>query len=338
MKRLEARHMRRREFIAGLGGAVVWPVVARAQHAEPERRIGVLVPRRKDDTFQQGQLAAFIRGLAELGWNSGRNVRMDIRYAPNDLDLVSRSAKELVSLKPDAILVDSTPWTAALQRETRTIPIIFVLVSDPIGSGFVASLPHPGGNLTGFSNQDPTLAGKWVELLTEIAPGRTRIAALFNPDTAPFTRSYYLPSFEAAARSFRVEPIVAPVHSDAEIEAVIASLGREPGGGIIVMPDAFVTDHRALIIELATRYKLPTIYQGSLFPKDGGLLSYGPSFEDTYYRAAAYMDRILRGAKPADLPVQLPVKFEMVVNANTAKALGLTFPLTLLATADEVIE
>jgi putative tryptophan/tyrosine transport system substrate-binding protein len=202
--------------------------------------------------------------LAELGWNSGRNVRIDIRYAPaNDLDLVSRSAKELVGLKPDAILTISTPLTAALQRETRTIPIIFAAVSDPIGSGFVASLPHPGGNLTGFSIQDPTLASKCVELLTEIAPGLTRIAALFNPDTAPFIRSYYLPSFEVAARYFKVEPIPAPVQSEAEIGAVIASLGRELGGGIVLMSDVFLTDHRAFIIQLATRYKLPTIYQRS---------------------------------------------------------------------------
>ena len=331
--------IRRRDFIAGLGGAVVWPVAVRAQQAEAERRIGVLLPAREDDTSQQASRDAFTRGLTELGWNSGRNVRIDIRYAlPNDLDLVSQSAKDLVGLKPDAILVSGTPWTAALQRETRTIPIIFVFVSDPIGSGFVASLPHPGGNLTGFSMQDPTLAGKWVELLTEIAPGRTRIAALFNPDTAPFTRSYYLPSFEAAAQSFKIEPIVAPVHSDAEIGAVIASLGREPGGGIVLMPDAFVFDRRAFIVQLATQYKLPTIYQQSFFPKEGGLLSYGPNYDDEYYRAAAYMDRILRGAKPGDLPVQLPVKFEMAVNLKTAKALGLTVPPSIVLRADEVIE
>ena len=335
---LLSRHTRRREFIAGLGGAVAWPVGALAQQGEAERRIGVLVWSREDEPLVQAELAAFTRGLAELGWNSGRNLRIDIRYAPDDLNLVSRSAKELVGLKPDAILVDSTPWTAALQQETRAIPIIFVTVSDPIGSGFVASLPHPGGNLTGFSNQDPTLAGKWVELLTEIAAGHTRIAALFNPDTAPFTRSYYLPSFEAAARSFKVESIVAPVHSDAEIGVVIASLGREPGGGIIVMPDAFVQGRRAFIIQLATRYKLPTINQASIFAKDGGLLSYGPNFEDPYYRAAAYMDRVLRGAKPGDLPVQLPVKFELVVNLKTAKAIGVTVPPSILLRADEVIE
>jgi putative tryptophan/tyrosine transport system substrate-binding protein len=326
-------------FIAGLGGTAAWPFAARAQQAEAERRIGVLMPSREDEAFQRAPVDAFTRRLAELGWNSGRNVRIDVRYAPlNDLDLVSRSAKELVGLRPDAIFVSGGPLTAALQRETRTVPIIFILVSDPIGLGFVASMPHPGGNLTGFSNQDPTLGGKWVELLTEIAPGRMRIAALFNPDTAPSVRSYYIPSFEAAARYFNIEPVVAPVHSEAEIGTVFASFGREPGGGIVVMPDGFAIDRRAFIIQLATRYKLPTIYQRSIFPKDGGLLSYGPSFEEVNDCATAYMDRILRGAKPADLPVQLPVKFEMVVNANTAKAIGLTVPPSILLRADEVIE
>ena len=331
--------MRRREFIAGLGSAGAWPLAAWAQQGERMRRVGVFMSGDEDDPLPQALVAAFTRRLAELGWNSGRNVRIDIRYVPaNDLDLVSRSAKELVGLKPDAILTISTLLTAALERETRTIPIIFAAVSDPIGSGFVASLPHPGGNLTGFSIQDPTLASKCVELLTEIAPGLTRIAALFNPDTAPFITSYYLPSFEAAARYFKVEPIPAPVQSEAEIGAVIASLGRELGGGIVLMPDVFLTDHRAFVIQLATRYKLPTIFPFSYFPKEGGLLSYGASSDHEYYRAADYMDRILRGAKPADLPVQLPIKFEMVVNLKTANALGLTVPPSILLRADEVID
>jgi putative tryptophan/tyrosine transport system substrate-binding protein len=330
--------MRRREFIAGLGGAAAWPEVVRAQRGEGVRHIGVLLPLREDDPYQKATLSAFNRGLAELGWNSGRNLRMDVRYVANDLDRVRLYAKELVGLQPDVILADSTPQTAALQRETRTIPIVFVAVSDPVGSGFVANLPRPGGNITGFSNQDSTLAGKWVELLTEIAPGRNRVAAMFNPDTAPFVRSYYLPAFEAATRYFKVEPIVAAVRSDAEIETAIASLGREPGGSLVLMPDAFVTDHRVLITGVAARHNLPTISQSSSIPRDGGLLSYGPDFADLRYRAAAYVDRILRGAKPADLAVQLPVKFEMVVNAKIAKALGIEIPAKVLALADEVIE
>jgi putative tryptophan/tyrosine transport system substrate-binding protein len=329
--------MRRREVIAGLAGAAC-PLVAWAQQGERMRRIGVLFWGDENDPVAKTVVSAFTQTLAGWGWTDGRNVRIDIHYVPaNDLDSVSQSAKELVGLKPDAILVSGTPLTAALQRETRTIPIIFVAVSDPIGSGFVASLPHPGGNLTGFSIQDPTLVGKCVELLTEIAPGLTRIAALFNPDTAPFIRSYYLPSFQAAARYFKVEPMLAPVRSEAEIGAIIASLGGELGGGIILMPDLFLTEHRVFIIQLATRYKLPTIFPFSYFPKDGGLLSYGVSYDDEYYRAAAYMDQILRGAKPADLPVQLPFKFEMVVNLKTAKALGLTVPPSILLRADEVI-
>jgi putative tryptophan/tyrosine transport system substrate-binding protein len=244
----------------------------------------------------------------------------------------------LVGLQPDVILVDSTPQTAALQRETQTIPIVFVNVSDPVGSGFVAGLSRPGRNLTGFIPWEPTMAGKWLELLTEIAPGVSRIAALFNPGTAPYVSSNYLPSFEAAARSFRVEPIAAPVHDDDEIANVLTSLGREQNGGLVVMPDAFSLVHRAAIISLARAKQVPAVYQLSVYPRDGGLLSYGPNAEDIYHRAAAYVDRILRGAKPAELPVQVPVKFEMALNLKTAKALGLTIPPNLLALADEVIE
>jgi putative tryptophan/tyrosine transport system substrate-binding protein len=329
--------MRRREFITGLGAAA-WPLVARAQRGEGVRHVGVLLPLSEDDPYEKAMLSAFNRGLAELGWNSGRNLRMDVRYTANDLDRARLYAKELVGLQPDVILADSTPQTDALQRETRTIPIVFVAVSDPVGSGFVASLPRPGGNLTGFSNQDSTLAGKWVELLTEISPPRNRIAVMFNPETAPFVRSYYLPAFEAAARHFNVEPIVAAVRSDAEIETAIASLGGEPGGSLVLMPDGFITYHRALIIGVAARHNLPTIHQSSSIPRNRGLLSYGPDLADLRYRAAAYVDRILRGARPADLPVQLPVKFEMVVNAKTAKALRMEISAKVLALADEVIE
>jgi putative tryptophan/tyrosine transport system substrate-binding protein len=263
---------------------------------------------------------------------------MDIRWAASSVDRARMFAKELADLQPDAILADSTPQTAALQRETRTIPIVFVNVSDPIGSGFVVGLPRPGGNITGFSNLEPSMGGKWLELLTEIAPTVKRAAIMFNPDTAPYARSYYLPSFEAAARSFNVAPIVAPVHNDAEIETVIASLGREPGGGLIAMPDVFVQVHRAPIILLAAQNNVPAVYPFSFFARDGGLISYGPDGVDIYRRSASYVDRILRGAKPADLPVQLPTRFVMALNVKTAKALGLAVPPSILLRADEVIE
>jgi len=329
--------MRRREFVAAVGATVVWPLTVHAQQTERMRRIGVLTPYSENDPVARAQFNAFVQGLAELGWSEGRNLRMDVRWAAGDLERVRMYAKELVMLQPDVILVDSTPQTAALQRETRTIPIVFVVVSDPVGSGFVAGLPRPGGNMTGFSNQDPTMGGKWVELLKEIAPNLSRVAAMYNPETAPFVRSYYLPPFEAAARSLKIEPIVALVHSDAEIETAITSLGRE-SGGVVIMPDAFLNSHRATIISLAARNKVPAVSQTSFITRDGGLISYGPDLADLYRRGAGYVDRILRGARPSDLPVQLPAKFEMAVNVKTAKTLGLTVPPSLLARADEVIE
>jgi putative ABC transport system substrate-binding protein len=273
-----------------------------------------------------------------LGWIEGRNLQMDVRWIGGDTDLLETYAKEIVSLQPDAILVDSTPQTAALQRETQSIPIVFVTVSDPIGSGFIANLSRPGKNITGFIPWEPSMGGKWVQLLAEIAPGINRVAALFNPQTASYVTTNYLPSFEAAARSLNAEPIQAPVHSDHDIETVMASLGGKPGGGLVVMPDAFSVAHRTSIISLAARNNVPVVYQTPFFARDGGLLSYGASSEDTYHRAASYVDRILRGAKPADLPVQLPVKFEMAVNLKTAKALGLKVPQSILLSADEVIE
>jgi putative ABC transport system substrate-binding protein len=233
--------MRRREFIAGLGGAAIgWPRAARAQRAGRMRRLGVLLPYEENDPGPKADLSAFTQRLSELGWTDGRNLRMDVRWAAGNLDRGRIYAKELVGLQPDVLLADSTPNTAALQRETRTIPIVFVVVSDPVGSGFIAGLPRPGGNITGFIPWEPTMGGKWLQLLTEIAPGVRRIAAMFNPDTAPYVPSNYLPSFEAAARSLKVEPITAPVHSDAEIEQAITSLGREPKGGFVVMPDSFM--------------------------------------------------------------------------------------------------
>jgi putative tryptophan/tyrosine transport system substrate-binding protein len=330
--------MRRREFIAGLGGAVAWPAVARAQQAPRVRRVGVLLNFDENDSEAQAHLSTFTEGLAELGWTDGRNIRMDVRWGAGNVDRMRMFAKELVNLQPDVILSEGTPTTAALQRETRTVPIVFAAVSDPVGEGFVASLSRPGGNLTGFNWVEAGMGSKWVELLTEIAPGVKRVAIMFNPDTAAGSGTYRLPSFEAAARLLKVEPIAAPVRSDAEIETIITSLGREPGSGLVLEMDAFVFVHHAPIISLAARNKVPTVGSISGFARDGGLLSYGPDPADIFRRSAAYVDRILRGARPADLPVQLPTKFKMDVNAKTAKALGLTVPQSILLRADEVIE
>jgi putative ABC transport system substrate-binding protein len=301
------------------------------------RRLGVLIPG-ENDPEGKADLSAFTEGLAKLGWTDGRNLRMDVRWATGNLDRARMFAKELVGLRPDVILSEGTSGTAALQRETRTIPIVFAAVGDPVGSGFVASLTRPGGNITGFTFVEASMAGKYLELLTEIAPGVKRAAIMFNPEMTSGGGSYYLPLFEAAARSLKVAPIVAPVHSDAEIETVITSLGREPGGGLVVSTDPFMFVHRAPTILLAARNNVPAVYWNNVFPRDGGLVSYGPDPMDIFRRSASYVDRILRGAKPADLPVQLPVRFEMVLNAKTAKALGLTVPQSILLRADEVIE
>jgi ABC-type uncharacterized transport system substrate-binding protein len=330
--------MKRRDFITLGASAAAWPLAAWAQQPGRMRRVGVLMAFDENDPEAKAYLSRFRQGLAELGWTDGPNLRMDVRWASGNVDRMGMSAKELLDLQPDVVLAHGTPATAAFQRETRTIPIVFVSVSDPVGDGFVASLPRPGGNTTGFISQEATVAGKWLELLTEIAPGVKRVAAIFNPNTAPSGGLYVLPTFEAAARSFKVMPIAASIHSDAEIELVITSLGREPGGGLVVMPDTFVESHRAHIILLAARNNVPTVYPDSVWARDGGLLSYGPDRADMFWRSAAYVDRILRGAKPAELPVQLPTKFVMAVNAKTAKALGLAVPQSILLRADEVVE
>jgi putative ABC transport system substrate-binding protein len=330
--------MRRREFISLIGGAAMLPIAARAQQGERIRRIGVLMGYGEADPDAKADLVAFVRGLSDLGWTDGRNLRIDVRWTAGSVDRARVVAKELVDQQPDVILAHATPQTAALQRETRTIPIVFVVVSDPVGAGFVAGLPRPGGNITGFMPWEPSMGGKWLQILTEIAPDVKRVAAIFNPDTAPYVTSNYLPSFEAAARSLRLEPIAAPVHSDAEIESIIMSLGREPRGAFVSMPDSFTFVHRASMILQAAQNNVPAIYQTSFFARDGGLLSYGTDEADVFRRAAPYADRILRGENPADLPIQLPTKFEMAINLKTAKALGLTVPPNLLAIADEVIE
>jgi putative ABC transport system substrate-binding protein len=328
--------MRRRDFIAGLGSAAAWPLAVGAQQREGMRRIGMLIPADENDPRISTIVSMFTQALADLGWTDGRNVRMDLRWAGGDINRIRALAKELVALQPDIIFAGATPATAALQQETGTIPIVFFGVNDPAASGIVAQLGRPGGNTTGFANYEPSLGGKWLELLSEIAPGLKRVAAMFNPDTAPV----HMPSFEAAARSLKVVPIIAPVHSDAEIETVITSLGREPGGGLVVMGDIFVRAHRATIISAAARNDVPAIYPLRVFARDGGLLvySFGADTADFPRRAATYVDRILRGAKPGDLPVQFPTKYEMVVNLKTAKALGITVPQSIVLRADEVIE
>jgi putative ABC transport system substrate-binding protein len=330
--------MRRRDFIAGLGSAAAWPQATRAQTTGRVRRIGVLLAYSEGDSVAQAEFSSLVQGLAELGWIDGRNMRIEARWAGGNLERMRMFAKELVDLQPDVILAQNTPVVAALQRETRTIPIVFVIVVDPVGSGFVASLPRPGGNITGFINIEGTMAGKWLELLTEIAPNVRRVAAMWNPDTAPYVISYYLPSFEDTARSLKLEPVSTPVRNEAEIETTITSLGQTSGGGLVVLPDGYMVVHRKSIILAAARSKLPTVYAGRGYARDGGLLSYGPVEQDDFRRSASYVDRILQGAKPSELPVQAPVKFELVLNTKTAKALDLAVPPSILVRADEVIE
>jgi putative tryptophan/tyrosine transport system substrate-binding protein len=339
VSRSEGEAVRRREFITLLGGtAVAWPIAARAQQPERMRRIGVLMGYPENDLEGRAWFAAFREGLEKLGWVEDRNIRFDTRWAtPEDAEARRRFAKELVALQPDLILSAVTPTTAALLELTRTIPIVFATVSDPVGSGFVASLAQPGGNVTGFQAMVGSLAGKWLELFKEIAPRVTRAAMLFNPAVAPYAESYLNP-LKAAAASFAVEAIAAPVRDMSELESVVAAQTRAPNGSLVVMPDLFTSVHRAEITSLAARYGLPAVYPRRIFTELGGLLSYGYDELDSYRRAAMYADRILKGEKPSELPVQAPVKFELVINLKTAKALGLAVPDKLLALADEVIE
>jgi putative ABC transport system substrate-binding protein len=329
----------RRKFVVALGGAAAWPLAARAQQGNRVRRIGVLLGGDENDPVWKTRLSAFMQPLADLGWTVGRNLRMDLRWSGDDIKRIPALARELVGLQPDILVASATPATAALQRETRTIPIVIVSGGDPVATGIVPRLDRPGGNITGFASWEPTMGGKWVELLSEIAPGLKRAAIMFNPDLDTAAGSaHYMSSLETAARSLRVAPITAPVHSDVEIEAAIIALGSEPGGGLVVMPQGFTLGHRAQIISAAARNNVPAVYALSDFVRDGGLLSYGPDRVDDFRRGATYVDRILRGEKPDDLPVQFPTKFEMVVNRKTAKVLGLAVPPSILLRATEVIE
>jgi putative ABC transport system substrate-binding protein len=275
--------------------------------------------------------------LRALGWDEGRNVQIEYRWATTDAKRIEQSAKELVALQPDVILSANSPTTAALQRQTSTIPIVFAIVVDPVGQGFVNSMSRPGGNITGFVNLEASVAAKYLELLREIAPRVARVALYYNPKTAPYA-NIYLQSFKAAAASFGVEPIDAPIRDMTELEAVIAAIAREPNGGLIAMPDSFNMAHRSDVTSLAARYRVPTIYAVRQFAEAGGLISYGSDNRDNWRRTAGYVDRILKGAKPADLPVQAAVKFDLVINLKTARALGLEVPLILQQRADEVIE
>ena len=331
--------MRRRNFITLLGSTMVMgSLTAHAQQSGGIRRIGVLMSYPETDPDAQAFLAAFREGLQKLGWTEGRNVRLDTRWtSAGNVEEMQRFAKELVALQPDLMLGHTTTATVALRQQTRTIPVIFAFVSDPVGSGLVASFPHPGGNVTGFMVMEPTMAGKWLELLKEIAPRVTRVAFLFNPATATYAE-YYLEPFKAVAASLAVEAIASPVRDTSELESVIATHAREPNGGLIVMPDTFNDAHRAEITSLTARYRLPAICPFRFYAKVGCLLSYGNEAIDNFRRAAQYADRILKGEKPSDLPVQAPVTFVLTINLKTAKALGLDVPAQLQQRADEVIE
>jgi len=331
--------MRRRDFITLLGSTMVMgSLTAHAQQSGGMRRIGVLMSYPENDPDAQAFFAAFREGLQKLGWMEGRNIRFDTRWtSAGNVEEMQRFAKELVALKPDLILGHTTTATTALRQQTRTIPVIFAFVSDPVGSGLVASFPHPGGNITGFMVMEPTMAGKWLELLKEIAPRVARVPFLFNPATATYAE-YYLKPFNAVATSLAVEAIASPVHDTSELESVIATHAREPNVGLIVMPDTFNDAHRAEITSLAARYRLPAVCPFRFYAKVGCLLSYGNEAIDNFRRAAQYADRILKGEKPSDLPVQAPVTFVLTINLKTAKALGLDVPAQLQQRADEVIE
>jgi putative ABC transport system substrate-binding protein len=327
--------MKRRAFIAGLGSAAVWPLVTRAQQLERTRRIGVLMNNAADDPDGQLRVTVFAQGLQESGWTVGRNVRIEYRWAGGDADRIRKYAAELVGLAPDVILTTGSFGLGPLQQATRSVPIVFVAVVDPVGAGFVASLAQPGGNITGFTSYEYSLGVKWLELLKQIAPGVSRAAVLRDP-TIPSGVGQL--AIQGAAQSFGVELTPVDVRHADEIERAVGAIARLPTSGLIIVSSALAVAHRDLIVRLAEKHKLPAVYPARYFITAGGLISYGPDGLDQYRRAASYVDRILKGEKPADLPVQAPTKFELVINLKTAKAMELTVPSSLLARADEVIE
>jgi putative tryptophan/tyrosine transport system substrate-binding protein len=332
--------MKRREFIAGLSGAAAWPVVvARGQQPERMRRIGLFFTVEPRNPVAQQYTQVLLQGMHELGWIVGTNFEILTRFGGiSDIGQIQTAAKELVSTHPDLILTAATPGTAAILKETRTIPVVFGFAQNPVGFGFVESFAHPGGNATGFVNHDPSMGGKWVQILKEVVPCLSHATLLFNPPMAAPTFSNYAPPIEAAAKTFGITLRKAPVENVTALEPEIIAISRDPDAGLIVFPDTFMYVHREAIISLANRAKLPAVYPYPEFAREGELLSYGVDLLDLYRRSASYIDRILKGAKPADLPVQFPVKFQFVINLKTARALDLTVPPTLLARADEVIE
>jgi putative tryptophan/tyrosine transport system substrate-binding protein len=330
--------VRRRDFIISLcGAAVALPYIARAQQSERLKRIGVLMGIAETDSESQSRIAAFRSALRGLDWVEGRNIQVDYRWTGGDAKLAKAYAKELVSLEPAVIVCHSTPALEALQRETSTIPIVFALVADPVGGGFVANLAQPGGNITGFTIFEFSIGGKWIEILKELAPRVTRVALVFRPESAPFAEQF-MRAVESVASSFAVRPVAAPARDVAELERNVAAFAAQPNGGLIIVPDAFTAVQRVPIVELAARYRVPAVYPFRYFSTLGGLVSYGIDPTEIFQRSGSYVDRILKGAKPGDLPVQVPVKFELVINLRTAKSLGLDVPPTLLARADEVIK
>jgi ABC-type uncharacterized transport system substrate-binding protein len=328
--------MKRRQFITLLGGAAAWPLAASAQRGERVRRIGVLLPAAADDPEYQTRAGAFLQGLAQLGWTIGRNLRIDTRWGAGNADNIRKYAAELVALAPDAILASGGSVVGALLQATRTIPIVFPAVADPVGAGFVDSLARPGGNATGFMTAEFSIGGKWLELLKEIAPSMTRVAVLRSP--AIRSSASQFAAIQAVAPSLRMEINPLNMQDGGEIERAVTAFARSPNGGLIVTAGPPATLHRNLIVSLAARHKLPAVYTERMFATAGGLISYGPDYLNQYRLAAGYVDRILKGEKPGDLPVQAPTKYELTINLKTAKALGLDVPDTLLARADEVIE
>jgi putative ABC transport system substrate-binding protein len=332
--------MKRREFIALVGAAGVRPFVAQAQQARSAtRRIGVVLGFAENDPEVRSYRNAFDQGLRQLGWVAGDNIAIDYHFGAGDLGEMRKLTREVVASKPDLIFASSTPVAAALHSETQTIPVVFVVVSDPVGAGIVESLSRPGGNFTRLLNVEAAMSGKWVELLHEVAPGLRRVAIVFNPDTAPGGGLYFADAFNAAAKSFGLTPLSCPVHSDADIRDLISDLARAGNpGGLITMTDSFMFVHRATVITQAARWRVPAVYPLGVDAREGGLISYGASNIDLFRRAATFVNRILRGTSPRELPVEVPTTFEMVVNVKTAKAIGLDLPASLLARADEVIE
>jgi putative ABC transport system substrate-binding protein len=331
--------VRRREFITLLGGAAATatglrPASVSAQQGGRTRRVAVLIGYSESDSLTRARVDALVRGLEASGWTEGRNIRLDFRYSGGSVERARSHVEELLDLKPDAILANTTPVTVEFSRRTKSIPIVFAVVSDPVGSGLVASLARPGGNVTGFINVEGAMGGKWVELLKDLSPGLSRVAMMFNPDTAPYAE-YYQDAFRVAAAAFSVEATIAPVRSRSEIEETVTRLAASPGAGLIAIPDSFLLVNRAAIVDATLRHRLPVVFG---FAESGGLLEYATDTEDLFRRAASDLDRILRGASPSDLPVQMPTKFSLVVNLKAARTIGLTVPPMLLARADEVIE